>query len=76
MPRIRRVLKHVSVETAARKRKCYRKPDDHSIAKGRLCLVVKDESSGGSSNYCPECAEPILDAAQDDLSLLRTQLRL
>jgi hypothetical protein len=37
---------------------------------------VKDESSGGSSNYCAECAEPILDMAQDDLNQLRVELNI
>jgi hypothetical protein len=35
-----------------------------------------DASSGGSSNYCLECAEPILDLAQDDLDRLRAELNL
>lgn len=74
MPRTRQVLKHVSVEAAQRKRKCYRKPDTHEIARGGLCLVIKDAASGGKSNYCPECAEPILDLAQNDLDQLRAEL--
>jgi len=76
MPKVREVLKHVSVETALRKRKCYRKPAAHEITRGELCLVIKDSASGGSSNYCPECAEPILDQAQKDLDRLRVELRI
>ena len=76
MPKVREVLKHVSVETAQRKRKCYRKPAAHEIAMGELCLVIKDGASGGSSNYCPECAAPILDQAQSDLDRLRNELNL
>ena len=74
MPKVKQVLKHVSVEEAQRKRKCYRKPSAHEITNGEVCLVVKDEASGGSRNYCPECAEPILDQAQEDLDTLRAQL--
>jgi hypothetical protein len=70
------VLKHVAVEEAQRKRKCYRKPAVHEIAKGELCLVIKDGASGGKNNYCPECAEPILDQAQNDLDRLRVELKL
>jgi hypothetical protein len=74
MPKTRQVLKHVSVEAAQRKRKCFRKPDAHEITRGELCLVIKDDASGGKSNYCPECAEPILDQAQIDLDRLRAEL--
>lgn len=76
MPKVREVLKHVSVEEAQRRRKCHRKTATHVIAKGDVCLVVKDESSGSSKNYCPECAEPILDRAQGDLDALRAHLRV
>lgn len=38
---------------------------------GTSCLVIKDPVSGGSKNYCPECAMEILDAAADDLEELR-----
>jgi hypothetical protein len=74
MPKVKQVLKHVSVEPALAKRKCYRKPTKHQITKGEICLVVKD--SGSSSNYCPECAEPILDQAQEDLDRLRAELNI
>jgi hypothetical protein len=39
-----------------------------------MCLVIKDPASGGSKNYCPECALAILDQAADDLQQLRDQL--
>lgn len=74
MPQVKQVLKHVSVEEAQRKRKCYRKPSAHEITKGQACLVVKDGTSGGARNYCPACAEPILDKAQQDLDTLRVLL--
>jgi hypothetical protein len=76
MAKVKEVLRHVSVQTAGAKRKCHRKPMQHSIAKGEQCLVIKDVSSGSSRNYCPECAEPILDRAQKDLSRFRTELQL
>jgi len=63
-----------SLQAAQRKRKCYRKPNAHEITKGDLCLVIKDGASGGKNNYCPECAEPILDQAQIDLDRLRVEL--
>ena len=74
MPKVKQVLKHVSVQTAAAKRKCYRKPKAHQITKGDVCLVVSE--SGYKRNYCPECAVPILDTAQDDLDRLRVELNL
>jgi hypothetical protein len=76
MPKTRQVLKHVCVEAAQRKRKCYRKPSTHEITKGELCLVIADSASGGRSNYCPECAGPILNQAQNDLDQLRVALKL
>lgn len=39
-----------------------------------MCLVIKDPISGGSRNYCPECALAILDVAADDLQTLRDAL--
>jgi hypothetical protein len=76
MAKVKQVLKHVSVEAAQRKRKCFRKPNAHEITKGELCLVIKDGASGGKSNYCLECAEPILDQAQGDLDRLRVELSI
>jgi hypothetical protein len=73
MPKVRQVLKHVSVETAQRKRKCHR-TSTHAIPKGAICLVIKDEASGGSKNYCTECAEPILKNVEEDLARLRFEL--
>jgi hypothetical protein len=74
MPKVKQVLKHVGVETAQRKRKCYWKPTKHVIAAGDDCLVISE--AGTKRNYCPECAEPILDAAEDDLDRLRVELNL
>mgnify|MGYP007112878930 FL=1 len=39
-----------------------------------LCLVIKDPVSGGSKNYCSQCALAILDQAADDLQGLRDAL--
>lgn len=76
MAKIKQVLKHVCVETAKRKRMCHRDRDSHEISSGTQCLVIKDEASSSKRNYCPQCAEPILDKAQQDLDLLRAQLQL
>ena len=76
MPRVKEILIHVSVQTAGAKRKCHRAPTKHAITKGNVCLVVKDPASGSSRNYCPECAEPILDQAQEDLEAFRAELLL
>lgn len=74
MPQVRRVMGTCSVETAQRRRVCHRDRRRHSIEQGTLCLVIKDPASGGSKNYCPDCALAILDQAADDLQELRDQL--
>ena len=74
MPAIRRILKHVSVDTARAQRKCYRKPKEHSIKKGEACLLIKEQGQGSTKNYCRVCARPILQQAQTDLDLLTTGL--
>lgn len=76
MAKVKRILKDASVETAVRKRICHHSRTKHEIPGGTQCLVVKDPASGGSRNYCPECAASILDQADDDLSALRAQLSL
>ena len=63
MPKVRDILVHVCVETAARRRKCYRN-GKHSIAKGEQCLVVKTGSTNSKYNYCQQCAKDILDLAE------------
>ena len=74
MPQIRHVLGGVSVQTASRKRICYHDRKNHAVAKGDVCLVIKDVASGGSKNYCVPCGLAILDQAADDLQSLREQL--
>jgi len=74
MPQICRVLGACSVEIAKGGRICYRDRRNHSIQKGGPCLVIKDAASGGTKNYCPQCALAILDQAADDLQALRGQL--
>jgi hypothetical protein len=76
MPKVRDVLTHVSVETADRRRICHRNRNEHSIAKGNVCLVIKDAATGGKKNYCTECAEPILTDAQSRVAELLSQLGL
>lgn len=41
MAAVKDMLKHVSAETAGRRRRCYRKTT-HVILKGDPCLVVHD----------------------------------
>lgn len=74
MPQIRRVLGTCTIEEAQRRRVCHRDRKHHSIGQGGLCLVIKDPVSGGSKNYCPQCALAILDRAADDLQALRDTL--
>jgi hypothetical protein len=74
MPQVRRVLGICTIETAQRRRVCHRDRTKHSIERGTLCLVIKDPVSGGSKNYCPQCALAILDRASDDLQGLRNAL--
>ncbi|HUC13753.1 MAG TPA: hypothetical protein VMS00_04805 [Acidimicrobiales bacterium] len=74
MPQIRRVLGACNVETAKRRRVCHRDRRRHAIEQGTLCLVIKDHVTGGSKNYCPQCALAILDQAADDLQALRDTL--
>ena len=74
MPQVRRILGACTVETAQRCRICHRARKKHPIEKGTACLVIKDPVSGGTKNYCPQCALAILDQAADDLQALRDQL--
>jgi hypothetical protein len=74
MSQIRRVLGGCSVEIAHARRICHRNRKNHSIQKGTPCLVIKDAASGGTKNYCPQCALAILDQATDDLEALRNRL--
>lgn len=73
MPKVRGVLNHLRVETAARQRKCHRKSDEHVIPAKQRCLVVM-EKSGGKKNYCLDCAREILDRARGDLESLASEL--
>ena len=61
MPRVRNILGHVSVEVAARKRRCHRSGGTHGILVGDACLVVKDGLN--RKNYCRECSAEILTLA-------------
>lgn len=74
MAKVRQLLNGTSVETAKRQRICHHNRKKHSIPADTKCLVVKDPASGGSKNYCPECAADILTQAQTDLAALRAEL--
>jgi hypothetical protein len=69
----RDILKHVSIEVAKAKRKCYRNRQ-HSITKGTLCVVVEESSFRGSKNYCIVCSQEILEAAELKVLTLRSSL--
>lgn len=71
MPAVKNVLKHVSTETAGRKRKCWRS-NTHLIAKGDLCLVVV-EGPTDKTTYCAVCARLIIDRARQELDAIATQ---
>lgn len=78
MPQIRAILGHVSVETAKRKRDCWRHRrglQAHNIVMGEKCLVVKD-GDGNSANYCMASAAEILDRAETELAALRKGMGL
>lgn len=78
MPQIKSVLGHVSVQTAERKRICYRHRSgkgSHDIVKGEACLVIHG-ADGGNRNYCGEAAADILAKAEADLDALRDALGL
>ena len=72
MSAVRRILKHVSVGEALRRRKCYRNQKEHSITKGEAFLLIKEGQM--SKNYCATCAADILDLAKDDLNTLTAGL--
>lgn len=76
MPQVRRILGAASVEIAKRQRTCARNRADHTILKGGVCLVIKDSDGGTAKNYCPVCAQAILDQAAADLQQLRDSLGL
>lgn len=78
MPQIKSVLGHVSVQTAARRRICYRHragKEAHDIVKGEDCLVIRD-TGGGNRNYCGSAAAEILAKAEADLNALKAALGL
>jgi len=76
MPKIRDILVHACVETAGKKRKCARKPSEHSIAKGEPCLVIKGGPYNAAKSYCRVCAKDILGAAEGRVSEFRLSLNL
>lgn len=75
MPRIRDILIHVAVETAKRKRKCYR-DQDHSIRAGERCLVIKTGPMNAKNNYCLGCAAEILSKATNRLGEIKGHLQV
>lgn len=60
------ILNHVLIEVAQKKRRCHHN-GSHEILKGSACLVVVGDR-GNKRNYCPECAKPMLEAAEQKLA--------
>lgn len=75
MPQLKNVLKHVTIETASRRRRCHRN-EAHAIQKGQPCLVVREGEYNSGRNYCPECAAPMLNLAEEAIEHLRQGLDL
>lgn len=67
MPAVKDVMRHVTIEVAGRKRKCYRQPEKHVIVKGERCLVVVD-GAHDRSTYCVTCGVEILQLARSRLN--------
>jgi hypothetical protein len=73
MPAVKDVMRHITIEVAGKKRKCYRQPSKHVIAKGERCLVVADGPQDRST-YCVTCACEILRLAQVRLTHLSQEM--
>lgn len=71
MPKLKRLLLSTSFEIAQRRRLCSRNRD-HVIIKGEKCLVIKENMT--KHNYCLECTDLILQKAQEQLDVLRSEL--
>jgi hypothetical protein len=74
MSSAKNVLRHVTIDTAKRKRNCaahMKGPKTHRISAGETHLVVSEEKS---FNYCLPAATDLLDRAQAELAALRRQL--
>lgn len=69
----RDILKHVCIEIAKARRRCYR-DQSHQIVKGERCLVIKEGSFGGAKNYCRACAAAILTAAESKHAALKRDI--
>jgi hypothetical protein len=74
MAKVRDLLLHVSIETAERRRKCHRKPAEHAILHGAVCLVVKGGPRNAPKNYCVECAGTMIAAAEQKLAKISAEL--
>ncbi len=72
--KVRQLLNGASIEVAVRRRICHHDRKKHSIPATMKALVIKDSASGGSKNYCPECAAEIFAQVEVDLAALRTKL--
>ncbi len=74
MAQTKNILKHVLVETASARRKCYHKPNVHSITMGQPCLVVVDTASRARRNYCVICAGAIIELGENQIREMKQAL--
>jgi hypothetical protein len=72
MPAVKKILKHVRVERARRKRTCGRNRANHVIKAGENCLVVQNGQD--APNYCLVCGSEVLRVAQLALDELKKDL--
>lgn len=73
MARVRRLLRHLRIEEAKRKRRCYGNKQ-HAIQARERCLVIENPDFPGVKNYCLQCADNILDQLEADMWTLRDKL--
>lgn len=71
MAKTRNILRHLSVEQAARERKCHAN-SQHTIEPGQYHLA--QEIVGQRQNICIACAGKVFDAAEKQLASLRREL--
>jgi len=74
MSQTRDVLGHMSIDTAIRRRKCYRSAK-HQVYPGENFLLIRESYTLGFKNYCKQCAREIIVAADKKLTELTHKLK-
>lgn len=72
MPKTRNVLSHLYVDTSVATRKCHTN-STHVIGPGEKHLA--QETASGRHNICFLCAGKVLDVAEQELAVLRSELQ-